>query len=413
MEHSAPVILSLVRVNNFLDFRNPQITYKPKEPNKLFFLALSLVFLFLCTLPFPIHCHATTPGEEYKKIQREIKKQKKKLKSVERRERSILADIEEFDQQLSLVESEIRKYRRRIKNTESEILKVEADISLIRSNIDRQREWIKRKLRALQKYGLTSDLVMFLSSTDDISQLMKRWKYLQQVARYEHKMLNAYHENLNVLYEREKKLTVLKAELLRNEEKVRLKEEDLTEKKKDKEVILASVRGEKSSYKKMLKELKEASKKLLEIIRESEKADTYGAKGFTRLKGNLPWPVEGSIAVPYGSQKDPQFNTPVFRSGIFIQANENISVKAVHIGKVVFAEWFKGYGKLMIVNHGDGYHTLYGSLSEIFSKVGDIINKEQIIGQVGNSGIVNASGLYFELRYKGKPLDPVQWLKKK
>lgn len=402
MEHSTQGFLSLVRVNSF------------KKPNKLFFLALSFVFLFLCSLSFPIDCHATTTSEEeYEKIQREIKKQKNKLKKAERRERSILTDIEETDQQLSLVEAELRKYRRKLKNTESEILKVETDISLIRSNIDRQREWIKRKLRALQKYGLTSDLVMFLSSTDDISQLMKRWKYLQQVSLYEHKMLTVYHENLNVLHEREEKLTVLKAELLRNEEEVRLKEKDLTEKKTDKEVLLASVREKKSSYEKMLEELKEESKRLLEIIRESEKADTFRAKGFTRLKGNLPWPVEGSIAIPYGSQKDPQFHTPVFRSGIFIQTGKNLSVKAVHLGKVVFAEWFKGYGKLMIVNHGDGYHTLYGSLSETFSNVGDIINKGQIIGQVGDSGILNAPGLYFEVRYKGKPLDPAQWLKKK
>jgi septal ring factor EnvC (AmiA/AmiB activator) len=85
----------------------------------------------------------------------------------------------------------------------------------------------------------------------------------------------------------------------------------------------------------------------------------------------------------------------------------------VHNGKVVFAEWFKGYGQLVIVNHGDGYHTLYGSLSEIFTSVGDIIKGKQILGRVGNSGLLNSSGLYFELRYKGKPLDPLQWLHKR
>ena len=80
---------------------------------------------------------------------------------------------------------------------------------------------------------------------------------------------------------------------------------------------------------------------------------------------------------------------------------------------MVFAEWFKGYGKMVIVNHGGGYHTLYASLSEIFTKVGDIIKRKQTIGRVGRSGIMNSPGLYFELRYKGKPLDPLQWLQRR
>ncbi|MEW6162499.1 MAG: peptidoglycan DD-metalloendopeptidase family protein [Nitrospirota bacterium] len=371
-----------------------------------------LLFTVYCQL-FTVNCYAATPQEEYKKIQREIKAHKEKLGKVERRERTILADLEKTNRELSMAEAELRKYRKRLTNTESKISKVEAEISLNRGSIERQREWIKRRLRAMQKNRHPGEIAMLLSSTDDISQLMKRWKYLQYIIAYEHRVLNSYKDNLKSLHEKEKQLMMLKAELMRNEGKVRAKEADLAEKKKEKEILLASVKKEKYSYEEMLNELKEASRKLLEIIRESEKADTYYVKGFSGLKGKLPWPVEGKIAIPYGSQRDPQFNIPVFRSGIFIQTGSDLIAKAVHSGKIVFAEWFKGYGQLVIVNHGDGYHTLYGSLSEIFSKVGDIINAGQTIGRVGNSGILNTSGLYFELRYKGKPLDPLHWLKKR
>jgi len=168
----------------------------------------------------------------------------------------------------------------------------------------------------------------------------------------------------------------------------------------------------------MLREMEESAKGLLDIIRESERAEkqkeeTFSTKSFAGLKGKLPWPVDGKVAIPYGSQKDPQFNTPIFRSGSYIKANADSVAKAVHSGKVVFAEWFKGYGQLVIVNHGDGYHTLYGSLSEIFTKVGDIIKGKQAVGRVGSSGLLNAPGLYFELRYKGKALDPAQWLQRR
>jgi septal ring factor EnvC (AmiA/AmiB activator) len=247
---------------------------------------------------------------------------------------------------------------------------------------------------------------------------MRRSKNLQFIALYEHKVLESYKNALEDLTEKEKQLVALKKEVIRNTEKVRAEEASLEEKKQRKEMLLASVKKEKSSSAKMLRELENASKKILEIIRESERAEkdkdtTFTGKNFAGLKGKLPWPVEGKVAIPYGSQKDPQFNTPIFRSGAYIQANEGTYAKAVHSGKVVFSEWFKGYGQLVIMNHGNGYHTLYGSLSEIFARVGDIIKEKQPVGRIGNSGLISTPGLYFEVRYKGKPLDPLQWLQRR
>ena len=375
-------------------------------------LVFFVMFTVNCSL-FTIHCYAATPHEEYKKIQKEIKTHKEKLEKVKKRESSILNDLEMTNRQLSRVEFDLRKYRKRLIETESNISKVENEISLNKSNIERQREWIKRRLRAMQKYGRTSDTVMLFLSADDISQVMRVGKFLQYITVYEHRMLNAYREDLKDLNEKEKQLVKLKTELMNNRERVEAEETSIAKTKKEKEMLFASVRREESSYKNMLKELKDASKKLLDVIRESEKTDSFSAKGFSKLKGNLSWPVDGKVAIPYGSQKDPQFNTPIFRSGAYIQSNDDSFARAVYNGKVVFAEWFKGYGQLVIVNHGEGYHTLYGSLLEIFAKVGDIIKREQVVGRVGNSGILNVPGLYFELRYKGKPLDPLQWLKKR
>jgi septal ring factor EnvC (AmiA/AmiB activator) len=401
------VRLSLRSLHSFLSSGKRHKYNKPGKLSKPAFF----VFCFLL-LACSSSLWAATPQEEYRKIKKEMKENKKRIEKVERRERSILSDLEETGKELSIVETDLRKSRKRLNNTKLQISKVEAEISLNRGSIDRQREWLKRKLRAMQKYSYPGDIMLLLSNTEDISELAKSWKNLEYIALYENRILNSYKENLKSLQEKEKQLKGLEAELVKNTEKVRSKEADLAGKKAEKEALLSSVQNEKSSYEKMLKELKEASRRLLDVIRESEK-DTYRAKGFSGLRGKLLWPVEGRIAIPYGSSKDPRFNTPVFKSGIFIQTGDDVNAKAVYGGKVVFAEWFKGYGRLMIVNHGGGYHTLYGSLSEIFSKVGDIINSGQVIGRVGDSGILDTPGLYFEVRYKGKPLDPVQWLKKR
>lgn len=382
------------------------------------FFALCTLLLTLCSLLFAPCSYASTPHEEYKKIQKDIKTHKEKLKETKKRESSILTEIENTNKQLKGAELELKKYKKRLMSTESTIAKVENEISQNKSNIEKHREWIKRKLRAMHRYGQNSETIMLFLSTDDISQLMRNSKYLQYITVHEHRLLNTYKGALEVLNEKEKKLISLKKELEKNKDKVKAEEESLAEKKKNKEILLASVKKEKSSYAKMLNELEDASKRILDIIRESEKAEKEKAeilsdKRFSTLKGKLPWPVDGKIAIPYGSQKDPEFNTPIFRSGTYIQSNADSFAKAVHSGRVVFAEWFKGYGQLVIVNHGDGYHTLYGSLSEIFMKAGDIIKGNQIVGRIGNSGILSSPGLYFEVRYKGKPLDPLQWLRRR
>lgn len=380
------------------------------------FCILCLTFCLLFTVHsslFTDYGYAATPQEEYKRIQKQIHEHKKKLEKAKRREHSILSKLEMTNKQLNDVEAELRKYRKTLSNTELRIAKVESDISINRDDIERRKEWIRRKLRAMYKYGKTPETVMLYLTSDDLSQMMRRGKSLQYITVYEHRVLNTYKANLEVLQEKENQLVKLKRDLIRNRENVRVEEVSLAEKKKDKEILLASVKNEEYSYKKMLSELKDASKRLLEVIRETEKTDTFSAEGLSKLKGKLPWPVQGKVAIPYGSQRDPQFNTPIFRSGTYIQSIGDSAAKAVYNGKVVFAEWFKGYGQLVIVNHGNGYHTLYGSLSEIFTKVGDIIKVNQAIGRVGNSGILNAPGLYFEIRYKGKPLDPFQWLKKR
>lgn len=379
-------------------------------------LLLILLFTLHCSLFTDIASAAKDPKEEYKKLQKEIDTHKEKLEKAKKMEHSVLEELDRTNKDLSQTQSELRKYIGKRKVTENEIHKVEADIAVNKAKLEKQTEWLKRKLRVMQKSGYSGDVVILLSTSEDIAQMMRRWRYIKDLAGHDHKMLNEYKETIKNLAEQESRLKALHAELKKSEEKIQANEKAIAEKKRGKEMLLSSVRKEKTSYEKMLKELKEASNKLMEIIRRSEEAEAYAAKGFHNLKGKLEWPVNGKVIIPYGAQKDAQFNTPVFRNGIHIKADDNTSAKVVHGGKVVFADWFKGYGQLVIISHGEGYHTLYANLAEIFYKVGDIIKEKQAIGKVGESsalGGLNMPGLYFEVRYKGKPLDPMQWLKKR
>lgn len=374
-----------------------------------------LVFPLLFVLFFSSVSAGATHEEEYRKLQEKMSEQKEKLREAQQRESSILNEIEGVNMRLDRIETELIKYRKDLKRTEAEISSVTSDIEKTKSVLEKQKEWLKRKLVVMHKLGYSGDMLVLLMSAEDVSQMMRIWKYLENITLYEQKVLGDYRDNLKRFNEKYERLRVLKAELKTNTDRVNTKEKELSGERQSKVEILSSVRKEKSSHQRMIAELKEASKRLLDLIKKSSKTDTYTGTGavFTRFRGKLPWPAEGKIAVPYGSQKDPEFSTPVFRNGVHIQTPENSEARSVYEGKVIFAEWLKGFGQLVIISHGNGYHTLYGNLSEIFSHVGDIIKGSQAIGRVGTSGILNAPGLYFEIRYKGKPLDPAQWLRQR
>ena len=108
-------------------------------------------------------------------------------------------------------------------------------------------------------------------------------------------------------------------------------------------------------------------------------------KGFAVLKGKLLFPIPGKIISRYGNHVDPQLNTVIFQKGIEISTKSGKEIKAIYGGKVLYADWFKGYGLLLIINHGSGYHSLYGNLSEIFNNTGDILKKGATIGKTGKS----------------------------
>lgn len=155
------------------------------------------------------------------------------------------------------------------------------------------------------------------------------------------------------------------------------------------------------------KKKKKAAKKDKVIATNQYEPDssTNGRK-FRKLKGKLRLPVKGKLINRYGQQRT---ETGITWKGLFIKANSGARVKSVASGKVVFANWMRGFGNLIIVDHGEGYMSLYGNNESLFKSVGDKVKGGDIISAVGNSGGNENTGLYYELRKKSKPFDPLRW----
>jgi murein DD-endopeptidase MepM/ murein hydrolase activator NlpD len=174
----------------------------------------------------------------------------------------------------------------------------------------------------------------------------------------------------------------------------------------------------------MVQELSEAALRLealLRTLREKQRAAKpplpsrpgTAATGFSALRGGLPWPTPGRLVAAYGAQVHPRFGTRTFRSGIDIEAAEGTDVSAVYGGKVVYTGWFKGYGNLIVLDHGDEYYTVYAHVAEIDVKEGEAVRQGQRIGTVGDTGSLTGPRLYFEVRHQGKSQDPEQWLRQR
>jgi septal ring factor EnvC (AmiA/AmiB activator) len=180
--------------------------------------------------------------------------------------------------------------------------------------------------------------------------------------------------------------------------------------------LLADLNRDIHNTKQRLSQLKEDEQSLQELVKRLRRAlaeipsPRGPGKSFAQLKGRLRLPAEGAIAARFGM---PRQVGQLKWQGILIDAPDGADVNAVAAGRVVFADWLRGFGLLLIIDHGDGYMSLYGYNQGLHKNVGDSVKAGELIATVGNSGSHSQSGLYFEIRHQGSPVDPLLWCKVK
>jgi septal ring factor EnvC (AmiA/AmiB activator) len=239
-----------------------------------------------------------------------------------------------------------------------------------------------------------------------------------------------YHDYFNRRRTEQMDLIQTTLKNLRQAEQVMLTEERKMQqlqsrKKREKSALEKNLKGRKklvarlnqgiTSDAERLKELKrdeERLQKLLAEIQQKAKASLksrYQAKGrpFKSQKGKMPWPAKGKLKARFGSAKRGGLKW----DGVLIGGPEGREVKAVYDGKVVFADWLRGFGLMLILDHGDGYMTLYGHNQSLAKQPGELVNAEEVIAALGSSGGQTESGVYFAMRYKGQPINPEQWFR--
>ena len=366
-------------------------------------------------------CGAEDPAKSSKhellRIQRQMEEKKRELKRTGRRERSVLAELEKLERSIQQGAEELADNRARLRDAEDSLREMEKSSAEMGRELDGLQRSYGRRVRALYKMGRSSYAVAILTS-DSFYTALKRLKYLGIIAERDRAVISRYRIALDRLSALQAETAGRKEEISRRKLAVEAQKAGLIARRREKAGILNSVRSEKGVYEQTLRELEESSASLWTMInREEEEGRTARKQPAERnvmAAGTVrfPWPVAGQVLTRFGMQRHPQFKTMIFRRGIEIGAHEGDTVRAINDGQVAFADWYKGYGKLLIIEHATGLYSLYGNLEQIALTKGDRVSKGQAVGLVGDTGSLKGPKLYFEIRYKGEAQDPLAWLTK-
>lgn len=330
---------------------------------------------------------------------------------LQSREGSLLTVVEESELAFRAAGDAARKAEAERLVAERRLARARADEAVALSALTTIQEELGPRMRVRVLQGRLSELRM-LASSGSMADLLKRLQLWRWVTRHDLVLLRNANEALGV---RERARAVREHEASRlaslaREAQVR---RDVTRARHDDhQALLATIRGARGLHERAALEAASQEVKLAEFVASLPPRNTgAGHAGFGRLRGNLPRPVDGTIEVGFGPIVDPRFKTVIVQKGLDIRAEAGREVRAVAPGRVAHAGWFKGYGNLVIVDHGEGYHSLVAHLASMRTAMGEDVQAGVVLGTVGDTGSLKGPYLYFEIRERGRPIDPRPWLR--
>ena len=347
---------------------------------------------------------------ELDKLKIEIKKQTSALTKMDKSEHSSLKKQRILDDQLKIKERELKIYDWNLKINRNKIKSLTTNIGQNKKHLYLQQKSMARRLRTIYKEGNMFP-VKLLFSSDDFIDLLRRMKYLESVSAYDSAMFNKYNEQLNQFNSRKEALLHAKGKLLLFKDAAEIKKREVSAEKLKKTQFLARLGKEKLLNKRLKDELVQSSKKLNQLIARLEEKIIHGeGLDINDKKGRLLPPVKGQFLNKFGRKREKQYNTYIVYNGVNIRSQKGTPVRAISDGKVLYTGTIEGYGNIIIIGHGNDYHSLYGHLDEIITQVGKAVRPGQIIGRSGDTGSTLGESLYFEIRHKGRPVEPTAWL---
>ena len=382
----------------------------------------TLTSLFATLLTAPLLAWPAAPSRDLEGIRKKIESEKKGLSQLQIKEGSVLESLGKIQSELDKRTKELKLANARLSRVASELALKEAEAQSLTRSIAARQPILAKRAVALYRWQKGGSSLMVLNGDVSLSQFLQRRKYLATAVAFDQTLLAKLQEESEHQEILRDELARKKEELNEQKQALNIAKEGVRREAEKKKILLASLRQEKATRLRVLKEMEAAAQRLEKMMdeisrramikpREAPSPRSPGA-GLDALRGKLDWPTQGRVTAPFGKYQHPEFAAEVVRKGIDIDAPIGEEIKAVEKGTVVYADRFSGYGKMVIVDHGERYYTIYGHLSEILKKTGDEVRRGEVLGRAGDSDSLAGAKLYFEMRKDGRSVDPVPWFKK-
>jgi len=350
-----------------------------------------------------------TQQNKLQELTGEIKQLSSAIRMEKKTRKSILKDLADTEKKIGRLGRHIHKLQGKIAKLDRELVALDKDKKIQQQMLDREKSQLRSLVMSAYATGRQERIKLFLNQQDPV--LMNRiMTYYDYFNRERIKRIESARALIDDIRNTEDTINIKKLALDSSYAEKNAQLEQIQQAKQARAELLARLDADIDAKTRSLSQLKEDAaslRKLLDNIQQ-QKIQQKREQKFSSLKGKLKWPAKGFLSKFFGSDKV----GGVKWDGVFITAPEGREVRAVHHGKVAYADWLRGYGLLVIIDHGEGYMSLYGHNQTLFKEAGDWVDAGESIALVGNSGGQKNPGLYFSIRSKGKPSNPKKWCRK-
>lgn len=347
-------------------------------------------------------------------VRRAIEESRERVASYEREQRGMLEALEAIERSAQILEREVSRVTRDAARARNEHARLEAEVAEHVGRLDATRRALSKRAVALYRAGELGSLQM-LFSADGIREFLTRVQLLRRLVGRDAQLLARHRAAVQELAQAREAAREASDRLVEVSRELAQRSREFDAEQQAKRSIVSRLHADRARERAALAELETAARALETTLSGlgSEAPDTEEAPAgppFVALRHRLDPPVDAPIARGFGRIVDSEFRTQTYRSGVVFEAAAGLPVRAVAAGRVRYAGWFRGYGRLVILDHGSGYYTVSGHLGELGVGVGDPIERGSQIGTVGDSGSLSGPRLYFEIRRGAEALDPTEWL---
>jgi len=344
--------------------------------------------------------------QELKAVQSQINSLQQELKQSRTDQDSARQALSQIDKRIGKLHNQLRSTRNQIKLAQQRLQALVDRQQALQQELSIHKDVLKQHLVSRFYQGPHGHLKALLSQSD-ITQAGRQAVIYQYLSQARSSNIDAATQQIDRLTQAKQQAQQQQSELLALQQQQQQQQDALKQDKASRQKVLAQLNQQVESQEQKLKRLKADAKQLQDVLeRIAKKPPAAVSQNFAGMRGKLPWPVSGPLLAKFGQSR----NLGELKwDGVLIGAKEGSHVKAIADGKVVFADWLRGYGLLLIIDHGQGYLSLYGHNQAIHKELGEPVAANEIIASVGNSGGYPKAGLYFEIRKQGNPTNPVRW----